>query len=213
MARALEWASFRNEFEQAVDAELFLVEHLLSRDTERVLDLGCGAGQMIAVIREELPGIAAVGLDVSPTMLQAARRHFHGHPESEVRLHDLMDPLPNDLGEFDVVVSGLVIHNLPDERKRSLCAEAFNLLRPGGFFYNLDVVAAPSVRMHASQATFSFDERQQDPSNQPAPLENQLAWLGEAGFEDVDCFWKWFELAVVEGRRPASPPNLNLVES
>jgi SAM-dependent methyltransferase len=210
MARALEWASFRNEFEQAVDAELFLVEHLLSRDTERVLDLGCGAGQMIAVVREELPGIAAVGLDLSPTMVLAARRHFLGHPESEIRVHDLMEPLPDDLGEFDTVVSGLVIHNLPDERKRSLCAEAFNVLRPGGYFYNLDVVDAPSVRVHASQATLGFDERQ---PNQPAPLENQLAWLREAGFEDVDCFWKWFELAVVGGRRPASPPNLNLIES
>ena len=42
-----------------------------------------------------------------------------------------------------------------------------------------------------------------DPSNQLAPLDDQLAWLREAGFDDVDCHWKWRELALLAGVRPA----------
>lgn len=53
-----------------------------------------------------------------------------------------------------------------------------------------------------SQAAFGFDSEQQDPSDQPARLEDQLMWLREAGFDDVDCFWKWMELSLAGGRRP-----------
>jgi tRNA (cmo5U34)-methyltransferase len=101
------------------------------------------------------------------------------------------------------VVSALAIHHLPDARKRELFAEVLGLLRPGGCFYDLDVVAAPTAELHElSQSAFGFDDRQQDPSDQPAHLEDQLLWLREAGFGDVDCFWKWLELSLVGGTRP-----------
>ena len=100
-------------------------------------------------------------------------------------------------------VSALAIHHLPDERKRELFAEVFALLAPGGAFYDLDVVAAPTAELHAiSQAAFGFDEHQQDPSDQPARLEDQLVWLREAGFSDADCHWKWLELGLVGGSKP-----------
>ncbi len=65
------------------------------------------------------------------------------------------------------------------------------------------LVAAPTAGLHAlSQAAFGFDARQQDPSDQPAHLEDQLLWLREAGFADIDCHWKWLELALVGGAKP-----------
>jgi tRNA (cmo5U34)-methyltransferase len=68
-------------------------------------------------------------------------------------------------------------------------------------------VTAPTVELHAlSQTAFRFDERQQDPSDQPAHLEDQLGWLHEAGFDNVDCFWKWLELALVGGTKPELAP-------
>jgi SAM-dependent methyltransferase len=86
------------------------------------------------------------------------------------------------LGQFDVVVSALAIHHLPDERKRGLFSEVFELLRPNGAFYDLDVVAAPTAELHAlSQAALGFDYRQQDPSDRPAHLEDQLSWLAARG--------------------------------
>jgi SAM-dependent methyltransferase len=114
-----------------------------------------------------------------------------------------MHPLPDDLGQFDVVVSALAIHHLPDERKRELFTEVFDRLQPNGVFYDLDVVASPTVELHAiSQAALGFDGRQQDASDQPAHLDDQLSWLHEAGFRNVDCFWKWLELSLVGGTKP-----------
>jgi SAM-dependent methyltransferase len=137
--------------------------------------------------------------------VDTAKQRFDNAPEVRIEMCDLLQPLPDDLGEFDVIVSALAIHHLPDDRKRELFAEVFDRLQPNGVFYDLDVVASPTAELHAiSQATFGFDEREQDPSDQPARLEDQLNWLHEAGFTHVDCFWKWLELSLVGGTRPAS---------
>jgi len=204
LQRAEDWTSCREELPHAADAEAMLVEHLIDGEVGRILDLGSGDGHMIAVLRERWPSAAAVGLDLSPALVEAAQQRFDGAKEVSIEGHDLMQPLPSALGQFDVVVSALAIHHLPDERKRELLSEAFELLRPNGVFYDLDVVAAPTAELHArSQAAFGFDSQQQDPSDQPARLEDQLSWLREAGFGNVDCFWKWFELSLVGGTKPA----------
>jgi SAM-dependent methyltransferase len=201
--RVEEWPARRERLPHASEAEGLLTEHLVPDPLERVLDLGTGEGHLLAVIAAGHPDVGAVGLDISPAMVAAAAKRFEGETHVRFAVHDLMEPLPDELGRFDLVVSALAIHHLPDQRKRALCREVFDLLRPGGAFYNLDCVASPTAELHElSQRAFGFDIRLQDPSDQLAPLEDQLAWLAEAGFEQVDCRWKWLELALFGGVRP-----------
>ena len=176
-------------------AEALLAEALPER-VERVLDLGCGDGRMLA----RVPFARAVALDSSPAMLSRARERFAGAPV-EVVEHDLAEPLPG-LGAFDAVVSGLAIHHLEHERKRALFGEVFAALRPGGVFANLDLAASPDGAAH-ERFREAIECLQDDPEDRLAPLGDQLAWLAGAGFERVDCPFKWRELALFVGRRPA----------
>lgn len=197
------WPSFREQLPHAPDAESLLVEHLIPTAVRRVLDLGTGDGHLLAAIGRQHTDVGGVGLDLSPGMVSAARERFAGIERVSFEVHDLMRTLPAGLGEFDLVVSALAIHHLPDERKRSLYGEALDLLRPGGAFYNLDVVMAPTPELHdLSQRSFGFSDRDPDPSDQLAPLDDQLEWLRGVGFEHVDCHWKWLELALFGGIKP-----------
>jgi SAM-dependent methyltransferase len=168
----------------------------------RILDLGAGDGRLLHLLMLDRPEARGVALDFSPTMLEAVRRRFQGNPRIRVVDHDLDEPLP-DLGSFGGVVSGFAIHHCTDERKRTLYREIFTLLEPGGIFCNLEHVASSTPALHARFLdALGITPDQEDPSNKLAAVELQLGWLREIGFVDVDCHWKWLELALLGGRKP-----------
>jgi tRNA (cmo5U34)-methyltransferase len=183
----------------------------------RILDLGTGDGRLLALVKSALTNCEttagegagdrrsrieaeAVAVDFSPAMLEAARKRFAGDSSVAVVAHNLDHPLPA-LGKFDAVVSCFAIHHLVHERKRALYAEVHRLLNPGGVFCNLEHVASPTPRLHEEFLhRIGYTVETEDPSNKLLDLETQLQWLREIGFVDVDCHWKWRELALLVGR-------------
>jgi SAM-dependent methyltransferase len=175
---------------------------LLPERVERVLDLGTGDGRLLDLVLTARPGSTGVGLDLNEEMLARAGERFAGDHRAEISAHDLDDPLPGD-DTFDVIVSSFAIHHVDDERKRSLYAECADRLNAGGAFLNLEHVASPTDELHAAfLATLDIDPADDDPSNLLAPVEDQLGWLRDAGLVDVDCHWKWRELALLAGVKP-----------
>jgi tRNA (cmo5U34)-methyltransferase len=168
----------------------------------RVLDLGTGDGRLLNIVKSARPEMReAVAMDFSPTMLQGARQRFANDSSITVVAHNLDNPLPA-LGQFDAVISSFAIHHLVHERKRSLYAEVYGLLNAGGVFCNLEHVSSPTPRLHEEfLLCIGNTVQNEDPSNKLLELETQLGWLREIGFADVDCHWKWRELAVLAGRR------------
>ena len=164
----------------------------------RVLDLGAGDGHLLALVLAARPEVTGVALDFSPPMLDAARARFRGLERVRIVEHDLERPLP-PLGTFDAVISSFAIHHLPHPRKRALYAEVFEVLEPGGVFANLEHVAPASPAFH--RRFLEAVGGAEDPSNKLLETEIQLAWLREIGFTEVDCHWKWLELALLAGRK------------
>lgn len=185
--------------------EALLVEELPAA-VRRVLDLGAGDGRLLERVLAARPGANGVALDFSPPMLDRLAARFRGVAGVEIVTHDLEHPLP-PLGRFDAVVSGFAIHHLPHARKRELFREVFGMLETEGVFCNLEHVASASSHGHQRFLdAMGIAPDQEDPSNKLLDVETQLQWLRESGFADVDCYWKWRELALMVARRP--PPGV-----
>lgn len=175
--------------------------------TRRVLDLGTGDGRLLALAKGHLTlndratEVQAVALDFSPAMLKAVRNRFANDSSVSIIAHSMDEPLPQ-LGSFDAVISSFAIHHLPHPRKRALYTEIHAILNSGGVFCNLEHVASPTPRLHSEfLGKIGKTSETEDPSNKLLDLETQLGWLREIGFCDVDCLWKWRELALIAGRR------------
>jgi SAM-dependent methyltransferase len=187
------------------EGESALLEFIPS-SARRILDLGTGDGRLLALVRAELARrgqllTEAVAVDFSPTMLDEVRKRFSGEASVSVVGHNMDGRLPA-LGRFDAVISSFAIHHLVHERKRVLYAEIHGLLNPGGVFCNLEHVASPTPRLHQEfLERIGFTVETEDPSNKLLDVETQLEWLREIGFVDVDCCWKWRELALLVGRK------------
>ena len=198
---------------------------------ENFLDLGCGDGILGATIVGEYPAAHGVLADFSEPMLEQARlqlREFAGQlafenlDYGEKTWTDRMQTF----APFDAVVSGYSIHHQPDGRKREVYAEIYTLLKPGGWFINIEHVSSAAelnidlFEHHYISARYAMEKQNggtrtlheiaDEYKNRPDKAANILAstelqcdWLREIGYEDVDCYFRIFELAVFGGRRPS----------
>jgi SAM-dependent methyltransferase len=118
-----------------------LLEQLKLEGSERVLDVGCGRGAVLLLAAERLPKGKAVGIDLwqvkdqSGNGADAARRNAVAEAvEERIELHTGdMRALPFPDASFDVIVSSLAIHNVPDATGRETAVkEIARVLKPGG---------------------------------------------------------------------------------
>jgi tRNA (cmo5U34)-methyltransferase len=200
--KALAYLTNADRIPYRVAGEAVLLD-FVPRPARRILDLGAGDGRLLALLKIDRPSAYGIAADLSPTMIDAARIRFAGDPLVEVISYDLDSPLPAFEG-LDVVVSSFAIHHCSHARKRELYAEIFDALEPGGVFYNLEHVASASAELHdAFLEALGITPEQEDRSNQLLAVEAQLVWMRELGFAHVDCHWKWRELALFGGVKPA----------
>ncbi len=99
----------------------------------RVLDFGCGSGQMCEYLRRSTPFEGSyVGSDPGFQLLRIARRKWGGDPGNVfVRIPET-PALPFHDGSFDAVICSLVTHQISTDNKLRLFREMFRVLRPGG---------------------------------------------------------------------------------
>jgi len=200
---AYKYLSRAHRLPHRAEGESVLLEQL-PRGAVSVLDLGTGDGRLLSLALADNPLVKqGVGLDFSSPMLVKFNQRFEGDERVRCVEHDFSLPLPNDLGCFDCIVSSLAIHHLTHERKQQLYTEIFSHLNSGGVFGNFEHVSSPTANLHHRffSAIGQLPEKE-DPSNKLLDVETQLGWLREIGFVDVDCSWKWLELALLSGFKP-----------
>lgn len=167
----------------------------------RILDIGSGDGRLIKMIKENIhrSDIEYVALDISPIMLKSLKDNFANDASVKVIEHDLDNSLP-DLGYFDAIISSFVIHHLRHSRKYSLYEEINEILNPTGVFCNLEHVSSISTRQQTKFLSLTdMLPCQEDKTNRLLSVDKQLQMLRDVGFIEVDCLWKWYELALLIG--------------
>jgi tRNA (cmo5U34)-methyltransferase len=183
----------------------------------RVLDLGAGYGALAVAVLRDRPKASAVCVDASEAMVTLGRER---NTDLKDRIKfiqaslETTDWLKAVDGKLDAVISSRALHHFTEHgRRRDIFKEAYSLLLPNGCFINADNVRAPTsalseryklardewldrmVRESSGGKTTLADLKAATPSSYHGPhnngyLDQELAWLKEAGFVDVDCFWK-----------------------
>jgi tRNA (cmo5U34)-methyltransferase len=194
----------------------------------RILDLGAGDGALGDAILAVFPGSHLTLVDASEAMLAQARQRFAHAPAFRFLLSDFQALIAGDAlaGPFDACVSSQAIHHLATEDKNRLFGYVHRLLVPGGAFVNADVLLPPTEDLEKlyfgvwagqmAEAAEGLGKNEvvpedvigsyRDPRsmNRPDTLETQLALLREAGFVNVDCYFKNGIFTVFGGMRAGS---------
>ena len=181
----------------------------------RAIDLGCGTGTVARAVAEAFPNAHVTCLDLAENMIAMAHQKLASFPRVRYVLGDLNTLKFDD--RYDVVISSLALHHLvTNTDKRRFYCQVYENLNPNGVFYNGDVVLASNeflqgmymakwVEFMRRNVSEDEIERKWIPKYQaedrPAKLMDQMAWMAEAGFADVDVLWKYYNFAVYGGVR------------
>lgn len=193
----------------------------------RILELGCGTGELSLKVLNRCPTAQLVCVDYSPRMLQFAKEKIQaaGYAERWTGIEADFGDWANNPAEvgigtgFDACVSSLAIHHLTHEMKLKLFQRIRESLTPNGWFWNADsllpessalaeVYQAVREEWAAQQGTtlaeirarFGTSSTQGHSSHdQLATLTAQLQMLTTAGFDPVAAPWKYYGLAVFGG--------------
>jgi SAM-dependent methyltransferase len=178
------------------------------RDVTRVVDVGSGPGDFLAVALERWAATSGVWTDVSPAMETLARTRLRGFADRVqfaltdlAHLHRLVPA-----GSADLIVSSRVTHHLGTAALAAFYRETAIALRPGGWVANLDhiMIGEPwAARLRQARAEFAAPNQSGHRHDHPFPTVNQhLAALTSAGFTDLDVPWRAFWSVLIMAKRP-----------
>jgi len=153
-------------------------------------------------------------VDVAENMLAMAKERFRGREHTR---YVIADYSAGDLGgPYDIACSALSIHHLESADKRRLFHRIFAVLKPGGLFVNADQAdgETPYFRKRNLEYWNQFLKsgpmaeeqyleilKRRDTLDKNERLSDQLAWLKEAGFPDVDVVYRNRTFVVTVARK------------
>ena len=181
----------------------------------RILELGCGTGNLTKAIRGKWPAARITAVDESAEMLRLTVKRVGG--ENLEALEARFESLSFATGSFELITSSLALHHLPENDFRKLLSDCGEWLTTGGYIGVLDCVRARSDRLYlkAKQHWIQLAERHGITAEE---MREQLAhhrthdhypvlvdipgWLEDAGFVDPEILWRNSIWAVWQAQKP-----------
>ncbi len=201
-------------FDEFYSTTLELIPHD-SQAHIKVLDIGAGTGLLSALVAAAFPQASITLSDISSKMLSKAQERFGSNRNIDYLALDFINaPI---VGNYDVVISALALHHTPQDQLKRVFQKIFGALQSGGCFINADQTLGTTPEneekyaqawLNGAKAKGCTDrdievaiERMK--ADKTATLQDQLNWLSEVGFVQVDCWYKNYRFAVYSGQKPA----------
>ena len=115
-----------------------LIKQARIQPDQRVLDLGCGTGTLVVLLKRRYPTAQIVGLDPDPKALRRAHKKVRRAGVSVQLDEGFADELPYEDGAFDRVLSSFMLHHLEEPDRENMLREVLRVLKPDGSFHLLD---------------------------------------------------------------------------
>lgn len=169
----------------------------------RVLDLGCGNGNVTALLLEKFPDAEYTLLDASPDMLELCRDRFPGDNITYVRRYFRDYTFPEDY--FDLITACFSLHHCDSREKQWIFPLLYRALKQGGIFTCSDLMVERNSPEHKAliddweafvNASYPDGEKwawlaeHHEAYDRPDAYADQKSWLLDAGFSYVDARWR-----------------------
>lgn len=153
-----------------------LIQQANVQSGHRILDIGCGTGTMVVMLKRHHPNTQVVGLDPDPKALARAQRKTQRAAVSAHFDRGFSDQLPYEEASFDRVFSCLMLHHLEAQDQQRTFSEVVRVLKPGGSFHLLDL-SGDEKGAHGHLVRLHVGDRAKDNSE-----ERITGMLRDAGF-------------------------------
>lgn len=183
---------------------------------QNMLELGCGTGNLTLRLAEKYPTAQLHLADFSAGMIAECQKRLG--PAAKITPH-AQDFRAIHLPEnsLDLVASSISLHHLTDSEKQSLFKNIATWLRPGGIFVFSDQFAGKTKEIYdrhlahwrtaaqklgATEAEWTAWMEHQAAHDHHSPIADQIDWLKAAGFENIDCPWRYLLWTVLISQKP-----------
>jgi demethylmenaquinone methyltransferase/2-methoxy-6-polyprenyl-1,4-benzoquinol methylase/phosphoethanolamine N-methyltransferase len=164
-----------------------------------VLDVGCGTGTLALMAKNQLGAQGKVyGIDAAPEMIEVARHKATDQNRAVDFRQAVIESLPFEAATFDVVLSTLMFHHLPDDLKQRGLAEIYRVLKPGGRLLIVDMRRPTNMLSHIMMA-FSFH------GALSSGIQDFVAMAQRAGYANIHLDNVWGNmLGALQAQRPSN---------
>jgi ubiquinone/menaquinone biosynthesis C-methylase UbiE len=168
----------------------------------RVLDVACGTGRTLKMLRTVLPQAALFGTDLSPAYLRKANQMLSELPGELPQLTQAnAEELPYRDNYFHAVTCVFLFHELPPEARQHVIEQSFRVLQPGGSFIICDSIQM-SDSPELEPAMEGFHETFHEPYYKHYMRDDLVARFEQAGFQDVTTEVHFMSKYII-ARKPA----------
>ncbi len=171
----------------------------------RILELGCGTGNLTEHVLNKFPDSELTLVDISEDMLKECKSKFKNKTSLVYYQVDFKD-LAFEVNSFDLIISSIAIHHLEDMNKQVLFRKLYSYLKPNGIFTYADQCKGrtkgiydkhiqswrtEAFNLGSSEKDWKTWMNHQEKHDYHASAIEQVLWLENAAFRNTDILWRY----------------------